>query len=84
MTYVDFIGFIAGFCTTISFFPQVIKTYKTKSTEDISAGMFLILAFGLSLWIVYGVIINSLPIIIADVVGLSFIFIILSFKLKYG
>ena len=84
MAYVEFLGFVAGFCTTLAFLPQVIRTYRTKSTKDLSSGMFIILTIGLSLWIVYGISISSLPIIIANTATLLLVFIILIFKLKYG
>jgi len=84
MAYIEFLGFAAGFFTTLAFLPQVIKIYRTKSTKDISAGMFFILTLGLSLWIIYGASIGSLPIIIANTATLLIVFIIIIFKLKYG
>ena len=83
MDYITFLGLFAGFLTTVSFLPQVIKTWKTKSTKDISLGMFLALTIGIFLWTVYGFLIESLPVIAANFVSLFLAVIILFFKIKY-
>ena len=80
MTY---IGFFAAFCTTIAFLPQAIKVYKTKSTKDISLYMFLIFTIGVLSWLIYGLIINDWPVILANAVTLILSFFILIYKLKY-
>lgn len=79
----EFIGFIAATMTTISFLPQVIKTWRMKETRDISLSMFIILATGIFLWIIYGFIIEDLPVILANSITFIFVMIILFFKLKY-
>jgi len=79
----EFIGFIAATMTTISFLPQVIKTWRMKETRDISLSMFIILAAGIFLWIIYGFFIQALPIILANSITFVFVMIILFFKLKY-
>lgn len=79
----EFIGFIAAIMTTISFLPQVIKTWRMKETRDISLSMFIILAAGIFLWIIYGFFIQDLPIILANSITFVFVMIILFFKLKY-
>jgi len=78
------IGLIAGALTTISFLPQVIKTCKSKSTKDISMGMFVTFSTGILLWIFYGIAIHSTPIVITNVVTFLLVFVILVLKLKYG
>ncbi len=80
MTY---IGFFAAFCTTIAFLPQAIKVYKTKSTKDISLLMFLIFTIGVLSWLIYGLIINDWPVILANSVTLILSFFILIYKLRY-
>ncbi|MEL7037729.1 MAG: SemiSWEET transporter [Cyanobacteria bacterium J06592_8] len=77
------IGLLAGALTTIAFLPQVIKTWKTKSTRDVSLGMFVMFCLGVFLWIVYGALIQDLPLVLANVVTLSLASTILFFKLKY-
>lgn len=78
------IGLAAGIFTTISFLPQVIKAWKSKSTRDISTGMYIVLAVGLFLWAVYGFAINSMPIIVTNSVGLTLTVLVLLLKIKYG
>jgi MtN3 and saliva related transmembrane protein len=81
--YVELIGYIAGMITTASFAPQVMKTIKTKSTRDISFGMYTVLCIGIALWFAYGILIESLPIVLANGVTLALAITILAFKLKY-
>ena len=78
-----YIGFFAAFCTTIAFLPQAIKVFKSKSTKDISLYMFLIFTIGVLSWLVYGLIINDMPIILANAVTLILSFFILVYKIKY-
>jgi len=84
MDIVMLIGAVAGFCTTISFLPQMIKVHRTKSAHDLSLSMFVIFAFGVSSWLVYGVLTESVPIIAANCVTLLFCGYILFMRVKYG
>jgi len=84
MNYVNIIGFTAGTLTTIAFVPQVIKIWKTKSAKDISLGMFVILCTGISLWVVYGILVKSLPVVVANAMSLVFALSILVLKMKRG
>ena len=79
----DIIGFIAAICTTIAFLPQVIKTAKTKKAEDISLFMYILLISGILLWLTYGILLKSAPIITANFVTLFLVITILIMKLKY-
>ncbi len=83
MDYITIIGFGAAILTTIAFLPQVIKTWKTKSTRDISLGMFTLFTIGVFLWLVYGILIKSSPVIIANIFIFTFALIISIFKIKY-
>ncbi|AMW31494.1 MULTISPECIES: SemiSWEET transporter [Arthrospira] len=83
MNIITGIGLLAGMLTTIAFLPQAIKTWKTKSTRDVSLGMFVIFCTGVFLWIVYGTLIKDLPIILTNVATLVLASTILWFKLKY-
>ena len=78
-----YIGYFAAFCTTIAFLPQAIKAWKTKSTKDISLYMFLLLVVGILAWLVYGILISSLPLVIANLAGLFLAISILIAKLKF-
>ena len=55
-----YIGFLAAFCTTVAFFPQAVKVWKTKSTRDISLYMFVIFTVGVISWLIYGITISDL------------------------
>ena len=83
MEIVTVIGLIAAALTTWSFLPQVIKTIKTKKTEDISLAMYSILSVGILLWLIYGIWIKDFPIIIANSISFILSAIILFFKIKY-
>ena len=78
-----YVGFFAALCTTIAFLPQAIKVYKTKSTKDISLLMFLIFTIGVFSWLIYGLIINDYPVILANAVTLILSLFILLYKIKY-
>ena len=78
------IGIIAGIITTLSTLPQAIKIIRLKRTKDISLGMYILLFTGVSLWFVYGILINDIPLIFANAVGSVLSFLILIMKLKYG
>jgi len=75
---------MAAICTTGSFLPQVIRAWRTRSTRDVSALMFILLVTGNSLWLVYGALIGDLPLVIANLVTLALVGIILTLKLRYG
>ncbi|CCQ72118.1 SemiSWEET transporter [Magnetospira sp. QH-2] len=81
---VSLVGFAAAACTTLAFLPQVIKTWRTRSTEDISLIMFLVLCTGIGLWLIYGLLTGDHPLILANGVTLVLAGIILFFKLRHG
>ena len=80
---VTVLGLVAATFTTIAFIPQVIKTARTKSTKDISKAMFTLMSSASFLWLIYGFLIGSLPVIIANLFLLILSTIILTYKLKY-
>ncbi len=84
MTFVELIGFAAAFLTTAAFLPQVLKAWKTKSTRDISLNTYILTSLGIFLWLVYGFLISSLPLIAANVVTLALVLAIVFLKLKHG
>lgn len=77
------LGLFAGFLTTVSFLPQVIKTWRSRSARDISLGMFLIFCTGVALWLVYGILVDDLAVILTNVFTLILASTILFFKIKY-
>ena len=84
MTSVTVLGLLAAFCTTAAYLPQVLKTWRTRSTTDISLGMFLLMVSGLVLWLAYGIILADLPLIASNTVTLLFAGMILYFKVRHG
>ena len=83
MDIVVIIGYIAGALTTISFVPQVVRTWRLKETKDFSLVMLLLFAAGMLLWTVYGIWIGSIPIIAANIVTFGLVLILLWMKVKY-
>ena len=76
-------GFIAAILTTIAFLPQLIRTLKTRSADDISFLMLILFIIGLLFWIVYGIAIESKPIIVANLITFSLNICILFLKILY-
>ena len=79
---IEILGFTAALLTTISFLPQAIKVWKTRSAEDLSLAMFLLFTIGVFLWLIYGLMINNYPVIISNSFTLVFALSILAFKVK--
>ena len=77
---IELIGLIAAVFTTSSFFPQVIKIWKTKQTKDISTTMYITMMIGTCFWLTYGLLINSFAIIVANIVSSILILFVLIFK----
>ena len=82
--FMEWLGGVAAVLTTVAFFPQVLKVWKTRSTADISLVMFAMLCIGIVLWEIYGVYHHSWPLMIGNGVTLIQALIILGFKLRYG
>ncbi len=77
------IGFFAGVLTTIAFVPQALDIWRKKSAKDVSLIMYAIFAAGVALWLVYGLVQESAPIIFANAVTLALAGAILWMKLRY-
>lgn len=84
MNFEFIIGLIAGLLCTISFLPQVIKIIKTRHTKDLSLITFSIFSLGVFLWLIYGILIEKLPVILANGITLILVIIILVLKIRYG
>jgi MtN3 and saliva related transmembrane protein len=79
---VQFIGLVAAFCTSASYVPQLGKCWTKKTAADLSLYMLLVLATGLVLWIIYGVMQGDRVIITANSAGLALLDMIISFKVR--
>ena len=64
---IRYFGYLAGFLTVISFLPQVIRTWRSRKTGDLSLGMFSLLVTASTLWIIYGIIIHDWPVSLTHV-----------------
>lgn len=82
MIWTEILGYIAASLTTLSFIPQAYRIYQTKDTEAISLSMFLIFNLGLVCWLIFGIVISSMPIIVANSITLILAMYILSVKIK--
>jgi MtN3 and saliva related transmembrane protein len=80
---IEIIGFIAAILTTVSFVPQVYKIWKTKSAESVSLSMFLLFFIGVALWFVYGLLLGSISMIVANTITGILALMIVYFKFKY-
>jgi MtN3 and saliva related transmembrane protein len=76
----EIVGLVAAALGTISFVPQVIKIWKTRSVKDISYAMYVMYTTSLILWLIYGIMIKSIPIILAESLQLILVFMILVMK----
>jgi MtN3 and saliva related transmembrane protein len=84
MGMTDAIGFLAGALTTIAFVPQALKMYTTKSGKDVSSRMLLFFSAGVILWLIFGLMIESVPVILANVVTLILSGTIIVLKIRYS
>jgi MtN3 and saliva related transmembrane protein len=84
MTGVDILGYSAGAITSLTFLPQVLKTWKEKSARDISLMMFVIAAINEIMWIAYGALLDNWVIILTNAVVLFMSSIMIYLKLRYN
>ncbi|MGL4974999.1 MAG: SemiSWEET transporter [Bosea sp. (in: a-proteobacteria)] len=82
--FIETLGFLAAACTTLCWVPQAVRTIRTKDTKAISLWMQILLVIGIALWLVYGLLIMSWPLIASNVVTFVLVGIILRLKLRYG
>jgi MtN3 and saliva related transmembrane protein len=84
MTITDWIGSAAATLTTTAFVPQAWKVWRTNHTADISLSMYILFTIGVALWLAYGILAESWPIIIANSVTLLLAGAVLVMKIKFG
>ena len=84
MSFTTAIGLAGAFCTTFSLLPQVVKARRTRSTTDVSLGWLLVLSLGTVLWLIYGLLLNDLPLIAGNAITLVLAALILGLKLRHG
>jgi len=77
----EIVGMLAGILTTCAFFPQVLKTIKTRSTDDLSWTWLVMMIGGVFFWLVYGIYMNSISLIISN--AITFVSVGALFGVKY-
>jgi len=83
MNPTELIGYTAAAFTTIAFIPQVLHTWRLRSARGISLGMYTIFTSGVVLWLVYGILLEAWPIIVANAITLTLALSILAMKIRY-
>ena len=82
--WTDAIGSVAAVLTTASFIPQVWHSFKTRDVSGISLVMYSVFTLGVALWLLYGVLLQSWPLMIANSITLILAASILGMKLRFG
>ena len=80
---VELIGLVAGVCTTAAFLPQAIRVWRLKRADEISFATFLAFSIGTIVWLLYGFLIDSIPVILANAITTVLALTILSMKWRY-
>jgi MtN3 and saliva related transmembrane protein len=80
----EWAGYTAAAMTTLAFVPQAWKTIRTKDTRSISLGMYVVFTAGIAMWLVYGIALDSMPMILSNIVTFLLSATILGLKLKHG
>ena len=84
LVWIDLIGSVAAVLTTASFIPQAWHSFKTRDVSGISLGMYSVFTVGVALWLLYGVLLQSWPLMIANTITLLLASAILGMKLRFG
>jgi len=79
----DLIGYSAALLTTAAFVPQAFKSWSTRDLTGISLGMYSLFTLGVALWLIYGLYIESWPVILANAITLALAGLVLSLKLRH-
>lgn len=81
---INLIGYIAAACTTLCWLPQAVRVVRTRDTRAISLWMQGLLCIGIGLWLTYGLLIKSLPVVVSNLVTLPLVLVIVAMKLRHG
>ena len=79
----DLVGYAAATLTTLSFIPQTLKSWRTRDLSGVSLGMYSLFTLGVALWLIYGVVLESWPIILANTITLVLAGTVLFLKLRH-
>ncbi len=84
MANLEWVGYVAAAMTTLAFVPQAVQTIRTRDTRGISLGMYVVFTIGIAFWLVYGIALQSTPMILSNIVTFLLSATILGLKLKHG
>ena len=84
ISYASTLGFVAAVLTTVAFVPQVVRIWRSRSARDISLSMYALFTLGVLLWLIYGILIVSWPVIIGNGITLVLALSVLVMKVKFG
>jgi len=80
---IEWLGYLAGFCTTLSFVPQVMRAFRTRHCDDLSWAWLFVFQCGLACWFIYGLILTNWPMILANSITMSMCFVLMGMKARY-
>ncbi len=80
----EWAGYLAAAMTSLAFVPQALKTIRTRDTRSISLGMYVVFTIGIAFWLVYGIALQSMPMILSNIVTFMLSATILGLKIKHG
>lgn len=83
MNLIPYVGFFAGLLTSGAAIPQVFRTYRTKQARDLSMWQLVLLTIGMLLWLIYGISLNDLPLILANIFSIVCYTALIGMKLTY-
>jgi MtN3 and saliva related transmembrane protein len=83
MNAIQLLGLAAGTITSITFLPQVIQIWKTKSVKDLSMQMLLLLILGVTMWLIYGILVKDAAIIYTNSMVLTMSLVMMYFKFRF-
>jgi MtN3 and saliva related transmembrane protein len=83
-SFFTWVGYAAGTLTTLAFLPQVIHVWQRKSGEGLHIGTLVSFTLGITLWLIYGIAVNSMPVILANAVTLVLQCAIIFLKIRYA
>ena len=80
----EWTGYVAATLTTLAFVPQAVKTIRTRDTQAISLGMYVVFTIGIAVWFGYGIVLGSWPMIVSNAITFVLSSTILAMKLRHG
>jgi MtN3 and saliva related transmembrane protein len=79
----DLIGYGAAILTTAAFVPQALKSWLSRDLSGVSLSMYSLFTLGVALWLLYGILLHSWPIILANLITLVLASLVLSLKIRH-